>query len=124
MAKGETKVRDRLIEVLGDFPIFHSTMKERWFPEAVERLADYLLAEGVIVPTHKIGAKVYVIASQTSDDKNLYIFEDNITHYRICDGCTIMCLEKHMGVPSWRWNKVFLTREEAEKALERSENGK
>ena len=90
-------------------------------PDLGKFFADRLLAEGVIVPTHKIGAKVYVIVSQTSDDKNLYIFEDNITHYRICEGCTIMCFEKHMGVPSWNWNNVFLTREEAEKALERSE---
>ena len=42
-------MRDRLIEVLGRFPVWHSTLKERWMPEAVEKLADHLLANGVIV---------------------------------------------------------------------------
>ena len=122
-------MRDRLIELLRQIDFEYSEECQFAFedgyksaPDFAEFFADHLLAEGVIVPTHKIGAKVYVIASQTGDDKNLYIFEDNITHYRICDGCTIMCLEKHLGVPSWRWNKVFLTREEAEKALERRED--
>lgn len=116
-------MKDRLIELLKGFrtPICEGLNAK--LPD-VEGLADYLLAEGVIVPPCKVGARVYVITSQTSDNRNLYIFEDEITHYRICDGCTIMCFEKHLGVPSWRWNNVFLTREEAEKALaERSENG-
>ena len=122
-------MRDRLIELLNqiyfDYCEECAIASEDVYgcaPDFGEFFADKLLSEGVIVPTHKIGAKVYVIASQTSDDRNLYIFEDRITHYRICEGCTIMCLEKHMGVPSWNWNNVFLTREEAEKALERREN--
>lgn len=56
-------MRDRLIKLLGDFPIFHSTMKERWMPEAVERLADHLLSEGVIVPRFKKWDKIYYISA-------------------------------------------------------------
>lgn len=108
-------MRDRLIELISQV---------QYMGGLEGQLADYLLKNGVIVPLYKINAKVYVITSQTGDDRNLYIFEDRITHYRICDGCTIMCLDNHLGVPSWKWNNVFLTREEAEKALERSENGK
>lgn len=106
-------MRDRLIELISQV---------QYMGGLEGQLADYLLKNGVIVPPYKVNTKVCVIASQTGDDRNLYIFEDIITHYRICDGCTIMCLEKHLGVPSWRWNDVFLTQEEAEKALERSAN--
>jgi hypothetical protein len=82
-----------------------------------EYIAKQLLWSTVIVPPYKVGTKVYVVTSQTSDNKNFYIFEDTLTHYRIVDGCTIMCFEKHLGVPNWNWNKVFLTKEEAERAL-------
>lgn len=56
-------MRDRLIESLGDFPVWHSTLKDKWMPEAIERLADHLLANGVIVPpfSAKVGNKVYRI---------------------------------------------------------------
>lgn len=52
-------MRDKLIKLLGDFPVWHSTLSERWFPEAVDRLADYLLENGVIVPPLKIGDIVF-----------------------------------------------------------------
>lgn len=112
-------MRDRLIKLLQDNSYLDVLDDEHWL-----LAAEQLLAEGVIVPPYKVNTKVYVIASQTGDNQNLYIFEDTITHYRICDGCTIMCVENHLGVPSWNWNKVFRTREEAERALERSENEK
>ncbi len=41
--------REKLIEVLGGFDIWHKPMKECWMPEAVERLADHLIANGVTV---------------------------------------------------------------------------
>ena len=106
-------MRDRLIELLGDFPIFHSTMKKRWMPEAVERLADHLLSEGVIVPKVKIGQAVYQLAHG-------YVEEERVrgTHTTyLTNGYSFS--EKDFG------KTVFLTKEEAEKALkERSENGK
>lgn len=116
-------MRDRLIELIADFTEDLSA-RDLHKADFDEKFADYLLAEGVIVPPVKVGQMVYVITSQTSDNKNLYIFEDIITHYRICYGCTIMCFDNHLGVPSLNWNKVFPTREEAEKALERRENGR
>lgn len=69
-------MRDRLIELLGDFPIFHSTMKERWMPEAVERLADHLLSEGVIVPPVKLGSnlKVYIPITGTTNVLETKVF--------------------------------------------------
>ena len=83
-------------------------------------LANYLIANGVIVPPFEIGTKVYVITSATSNGKNLYIFEDIITHYHIGGNCIVMGFDNHLGEYSWNWDKVFLTKEEAEKSLERS----
>ena len=65
---------------------------------SLEYLVYFLLEHGIIVPPCKVGARVYVITSKTSNDKNFYIFEDTITHYRIVEGCTIMCFENHLGV--------------------------
>ena len=121
-------MRDRLSELLGDFPIFHSTMKERWMPEAVERLADHLLSEGVIVPKVKIGDKLHELsASKTNLDEvtvtHLEVHENDIRiwgkkpHWQEIKW---ICSQSNLGNNEW----VFVTREEAERALERSENGK
>ena len=106
--------RDRLIELLNI--IIQPGQK------TLGDIADYLIANGVILPPFEIGTKVYVITSQTSNGKNLYIFEDIISHYHIGGNCIVMGFDNHLGEYSWNWDKVFLTKEEAEKALaERSE---
>lgn len=109
--------RDRLIELLKKADKNASDKGITDYDDAIADNADYLLANGAMVQPCKVGARVYVITSQTSDNRNLYIFEDTITHYRIVDGCTIMCFENHLGVSDWNWDKVFLTREEAEAKL-------
>ena len=103
-------MRDRLIELLEQTGMIENSIR-------CKIAAQELMANGVIVPPCKVGTRVYVITSKTSNDKNFYIFEDTITHYRIVEGCTIMCFENHLGEPNWKWNNVFLTKEAAEKAL-------
>ena len=70
----------------------------------LKRKADYLLKNGVIVPPCKVGDKVYCIRTWPSGRKTIHPF----------------------GAPDWDWimehlndfgKTVFLTREEAEKAL-------
>lgn len=70
---------------------------------------------------YKVGTKVYVITSQTSDNRNLYIFEDVITHYVVCDNYTLMCFENHIAEANHNWDKVFLIKEEAEAKLKECE---
>lgn len=86
---------------------------------ALVRLADHLLANGVIVPPVKVGQMVYVLRSQTSDGKNLYLRAERISHYRVFGETSFMCFESQRGsVADHLWHtSVFLTREEAEKAL-------
>lgn len=116
-------MRDRLIKLIEDF--CRDKYVEKYIPTqeaydffiAATAFADYILADGWIRPPYRAGTKVAVITSKTSNGKNLYIFEDTITHYRIVDGCTIMCFENHLGEADWNWKNVFLTREEAEQTL-------
>ena len=111
--------KERITEILKAYTKKHNIMASSVI---LEEYAEELLANGVIVPPCKVGAKVYVITSQTSNGENLYIFEDIITHYVVCDNYTLMCFENHIAEANHNWDKVFLTKEEAEQALK--EQGK
>lgn len=104
-------------------------------------LADHLLAEGVIVPPCKVGQTVYSITECSCEDIDGVHTECEFYGYGIDDRiCTIpngeKCPYQYRVIECYvtetnilmfarMWGKdVFLTREEAEKALERSENGK
>ena len=95
------------------------------FEGDAEKIADLLLVNGVIVPPCKVGTVVYVVRSQTSNGKNLYLREELIDHYRVFDKMAFMVFESgRTSVPDYRWKTtVFLTREEAEAAL-RKESGR
>lgn len=109
-------MRDRLIELLGAFPVWHSTLKDTWMPEAVDRLADHLLANGVIVPPVKIGQTVYRIRGNFGDIKihegfvhSIIVEADKMWFYVY--GHPLHFTEDDLG------KTVFLTKEQAEKAL-------
>lgn len=122
-------MRDKLIELIEDFPTYGGTLKEKWWGEAVERLADYLLAEGVIVPPCKVGQTVYVTDIFEGEIAKCEIIkvecfageEVTLIEYKAPKEDVVYsyeCPDTEIG------KTVFLTREEAEKALaERSENG-
>ena len=113
-------MRDRLIALLGDFPIFHSTMKERWMPEAVERLADHLIANGVIVPPVKVGDNLYDVTEfiEGRDCPEVYELQDNVLYVEKTKGGNILFSYDGVYIDHDAIGKtVFLTREEAEKAL-------
>ena len=133
--------RDRLIElivtaeneVFRAFPYTNSTKR-------IEMVADYLLENGVIVPPVKMGDIVY-IDNAPHNVVHITIEEDGISYcakydcdeYECCKECpfvkeisfgeVIMCEgnEYHEFTASDIGKTVFLTREEAEKALKESE---
>lgn len=88
-----------------------------------EWLADYLLAEGVIVPPCKIGTKVFFITFDTTDEKTEYFLCEGViesfclegsglwAHGRYTNGLTFWHKEDSFGI------NVFFDKEEAEKAL-------
>lgn len=105
-----------------------------------ERTADYLLENGVIVPPVKVGDIVYidnaphnVVYIAIEEDGISYCAKYDCDEYECCKECpfakeisfgeVIMCEgnEYHEFTASDIGKTVFLTREEAEKALEESE---
>ena len=106
--------RDRLIELLGDY--LYS-----------EQIADYLLANGVIVPPVKVGDKTFLLLEKTSggydivESECVKIYENAFNRvYSMAIDCVEIgnTLEFHLNDFG---ESVFLTKEEAEKALKRSE---
>lgn len=73
----------------------------------------------------KVGDKVYIVKSRTSDDKNLYIIEDvakRIVFDKSEDTGVIHSRIEFFNTSSisdWLFQNIFLTREEAEKELEK-----
>lgn len=85
----------------------------------VERLADHLLANGVIVPPCKVEDTVYVCFSRTSviECRVAQIIIENVEEI----GMSFICYGG-MRFDMRHWGKtVFLTRWEAERALKESE---
>lgn len=117
-------MRDRLIELLKKADKYASGVCTD-YDEAQEVCAEYLLAEGVIVPKVKIGDELYAINAARTIVKEYYV-----THLEVYDcGVKIfarpiycreeywLCWSQDLGNHEW----VYLTREEAERALERRE---
>ena len=47
--------RERLIELLCSAPLGSKTFEQQYYKSTITKIADYLLANGVIVPPFKIG---------------------------------------------------------------------
>lgn len=70
-----------------------------------------------------VGDKVFVVRSATSNNKNFYIFEDTVLQLCVDKNREVntfwlfITFYQHASVFEWNFDKVFLTREEAEKRL-------
>ena len=115
--------RDRLIELMLNAPQMpcikggQATGKRY---QTFQNIADYLLANGVIVPPCKVGDTVfYIDTCETAEDfGKKFVSFSKVKRMSIDNECAI--LADHTIV---RWRGVFLTKEEAEKALAgRAEN--
>ena len=106
-------MRDRLIELIQKSV---GGCARNW----AETISDYLLANGVIVPPCKVGDTVYYIP----------LFENHIIECIVAQIAKVPFTESEMSFCCYggfsfdmrSWDKtVFLTREEAEKALKERE---
>ena len=112
--------RERLIELIDDF--VHNVDVTKWYSEEHdEGLADYLLANGVIVPPCKVGDTVYVVSRYYTGTWEIYECKaDDITIY---EHHIFISLKSKRGGFNFAEEisligvSSFLTREEAEKAL-------
>ena len=121
--------RDRLIDLLSYFADgYNAENRHIVFDTKVCDVADYLLANGVIVPPCKVGDKVYRISRNkvkecevvfigiSADEKCSYFnFVENYA-----DGTFYKSYSMVFDVIG---KTVFLTKEEAEKALKEREQG-
>lgn len=117
--------RDRLIRLIQEaedeymvYEMVNQALPIGVFKSREEYIADYLIANGVIVPPCKIGQIVWLI-------RNGKIEETTVEKIVLKDGglyLKLLCNAFYETTCRSIGKTVFLTREEAEKALERSKN--
>lgn len=121
-------MRDRLIKLIRNAPktdTVYGDIKLDNPVQTLQTIADHLLAEGVIVPPVKVGQTVYTINRKHPKEwKVCFIGYNSQGEFKMH-----IATEKFTEMlEMWDYNigkTVFLTREQAETALqERSENGK
>lgn len=105
-------MRDRLIELIKQVP-YGVNVGAKFEQHFCEKIADHLLANGVIVPKIKVGNKVYRCDTIHNKVVDWYItridvYEDEIVY---CDDSYNVITADELG------KTVFLTKEEAERAL-------
>ena len=112
-------MKDKLIEKLNSFPTWlDTTLKERWMPEAVERLAKHLLGQGVLVPPCNVGDTMWWIAGCTYRPHSVEVTKLEYTKSYGFDICVCTRNDTRYNFNETDIGKiVFHTREEAEQAL-------
>lgn len=99
-------MKERLIELINQFDELDFCIPPHWW---TEHFADYLLANGVIVPPVKVGDAVYEVDS-------VRVYESRVKRV-IYETTTVAFDETAIG------GSIFLSREDAERALaERSKS--
>ena len=117
--------RERLVELLNEatFGVNTQTLADHLKKETIERVAEYLMANNVVVLPLKVGDRIYrldVLNNKIIDwtIARIDIYDEEIVY---CDDSFNVFTDEEFGVRGG----VFLTLEEAENAQkERKENGK
>lgn len=105
--------RDRLIELIEQA----EGLKNNDFP-SVEEIADYILANGVIVPKYNIGDTVWYITGIHRTVVKSAIVEEIIIN---CNGVSDLFVTSDTGSFENSVDIFYKTKEEAEKALKERE---
>ena len=119
-------MKEQLKKILGDFPVWHATLNDNWLPEAVDRLADHLIENGVFVPPVKVGQTIYVLWSGGRKGIGIAEFEVRSINLDTPEDMEIVYRSKKLNATMCRYanasdigKTIFLSREEAERTLER-----
>lgn len=117
-------MRDRLIELLTDnLPHCDNPLQDT-YDEIVERLADHLIENGAIMPPCKVGDTVYLIKYHYSDRRVVLPYKVTEILYSSSRGVRPFVFVTNTGYSFDNCDIgdiVFLTREDAEKALRERE---
>lgn len=118
--------RERLIELLDKkYDHFCDQCGVNKDSHYTDSLADYLLANGVIVPPCKIGDKVYFVQSgrikllEVHNITYSFKYRDYYVYFKNDDGSA-----SNIHYNQFIGYKLFLTKEEAEDALRKEDEGK
>lgn len=117
-------MRDRLIKLILNTPVLKfpsgSRAQGKTYQTA-QNLADHLLANGVVVLPCKIGDTVYIIDEGDGECAADYVLGVEVTQLFINNHGIALDLQLPLGLRLNTWavigKNVFLTKEEAEKAL-------
>lgn len=108
-------MRDRLIELLNKkYDHFCDQCGVNKDSHYIENLADYLLSNGVIVPPCNVGDKVWEINTENPFEEDLRVIETKVEGFFVGTSIDIHSMDSF-------GKTVFLTKEEAEKALKGGE---
>lgn len=120
-------MRDRLIELLRCAPFCGYRFDDRYSVGAITPIADHLIANGVVLPPCKVGNTVYVINRANKPQEMIFDTVDLRCTCARDDSCMCgsLCGDVDHNICQKRFKNdfsdfgktVFLTREEAEKAL-------
>jgi hypothetical protein len=102
--------RDRLIELLANFRKPENPMLQMAERRIIERMADYLLANGVIVPPAEVGQTVWYV-----DDFTEEIEECKVYGFNVVNGKLSLLVDN--GEDKFITRKWHKTKEEAEEKL-------
>ena len=126
--------REKLIKLIRSAKITEEYFAKDILTEySIKNVADHLIANGVVVLPCKVGDTVYILnrnktrvqkmIGEAPDIRCVCADEDNL--------CMALCMDRNNGVCAYRFKNdlsdfgktVFLTREEAEKALAKQKGG-
>lgn len=112
--------RERLIEILNNAPFGYEQLGQRFYKHILENIADYLLENGVIVLPAKVGDTLYITNEELNiiDEETVRTFFIGHPSYNGDMPCLKMIRTNKHDIPIEKFGKtVFLTKEQAEKAL-------
>ncbi|MBQ2968694.1 MAG: hypothetical protein IJE10_11330 [Clostridia bacterium] len=109
-------MRDRLVELINQYPCM-STAEDCFMESISSDLADYLIANGVIVPPCNVGDVVYV--KYYGEIVNAYVTEFEINS----KGVVAKVYIDPDTDREYDAEDIYITKEEAEEALKRKESG-
>ncbi len=117
-------MRNRLIELLlQSEPIKVRDFDDDWLDGEIEDIADYLIANGVIVPPCKLGDTVYEVSLNTKEVKKAKVcgFEistgNEVSLVYYLDGNMRITSESLFKKANFTGKKLCLNEKEAEQAL-------
>ena len=112
--------RERLIETLNNTQIQSRTLADLFYKSVIEKIADHLIENGIIVPPVKVGQTVYIIPKYNG---NPYcgVQQDKVQMIGITSrGVHIKTRNNSSFNKTYILGKTaFLTKEQAEKALQK-----